>query len=36
MHRAHIKLTKDDKQRWLAIGWQYCPACEMMLPDEKE
>jgi hypothetical protein len=28
-----IKQTENDKQRWLATGWQYCPACGMMLPD---
>jgi hypothetical protein len=33
MHRTHIKQTENDKQRWLAIGWQFCPACGMMLPD---
>jgi hypothetical protein len=33
MHRCHIKQTKDGKQAWLAIPWQYCPECGMMLPD---
>jgi hypothetical protein len=23
-HRCHVKLTKDGKQRWQAIGWQNC------------
>jgi hypothetical protein len=33
MHRAHIKTTKEGKQSWQAIQWQYCPECKMMLPD---
>jgi hypothetical protein len=33
MHRCHVKLTKDGKQRWQVIGWQYCTICKMMLMD---
>jgi hypothetical protein len=33
MHRVHIRQIENNKQQWLAIGWQYCPACGMMLPD---
>jgi hypothetical protein len=32
MHRTHIKITKEGKQAWIAIPWQYGPACGMMLP----
>jgi len=30
---VHIQQTENDKQRWQAISWQYCPMCGMMLPD---
>lgn len=37
MHRAHVKInqTIDSKvkQKWIAISWQYCPDCKIMLPD---
>jgi hypothetical protein len=36
MKRCHIKLSKEGKQVWKAIGWQYCPECKMMLPDKRD
>jgi hypothetical protein len=37
MNRCHIKTNKTIdgivKQKWIAIKWQYCPDCKMMLVD---